>query len=439
MESSTSRDKYQWLEEEDEWKKVLSMLPHNLSRSAHKHGALLRRRGISTASDLLRLAFFYSLIDWSLRQVGLWATVLGICELSDVAILNRLRASRAWLGVLVMEMLGMRGIQMHTQTRVRLRIMDATVISLPGSCGTDWRLHLSVNLEQMSLDHVEITDYQGGEGFGNFPIEAEDILLADSAYGHPKSIEKPLLQGAKVVVREQWNTRPVYNQNGAQIDIIGWLHKTFPDGSSTPVEVPVWIPTSQGLRPMRMIACPLPPDKAEQARKRAYRRSTKKGHTPSPKNLYAAGFVILLTNLSTQEWSLDQVLELYRWRWQIEMYIKRLKSLLSIDHLRSKDPELVQTYLLTKLLAAMLIDQLRTGRIEQVPQLFDSPDRPLSVWLLDQSLIQLLTRWVIGDLPDLTLFDELLPSLTRYLCGSPRKRRQQLAIARSQLASLCVC
>lgn len=47
-------------------------------------------------------------------------------------------------------------------------------------------------------------------------------------------------------------------------------------------------------------------------------------------------------------------------RWQIECAFKRLKSLLDLDELRAFDSALAQTYLLAKLLGAILVDGLRT-------------------------------------------------------------------------------
>jgi hypothetical protein len=35
--------------------------------------------------------------------------------------------------------------------------------------------------------------------------------------------------------------------------------------------------------------------------------------------LWAAGFILVLTNLPPDRWSSQQVLELYRLRWQVEM------------------------------------------------------------------------------------------------------------------------
>jgi hypothetical protein len=63
--------------------------------SEHAEGALQRRRKVKHALDLLRMALLYAGCDWSLRMVGLWCNAVGIGNLSDVAVLPRLRKSRA--------------------------------------------------------------------------------------------------------------------------------------------------------------------------------------------------------------------------------------------------------------------------------------------------------------------------------------------------------
>lgn len=418
------------------WERVKQRLPGDLEQSAKKHKALLRSRKVRSADALLQLAFLYALPDWSLRQTALQATLLGICNISDVDLLRRLASLPAWLGALVVEMLQQKGIAFPAQAGVHLKILDASGISKPKSQGTDWRMHVSLDLGQMRIDQVVLTDAHGGEGFGNFSLSAQDIYLADSAYTRTRGLEKVLQAGAKFVTREQWNTLPVYSETGEKFDIIAWLHRTFPQGGTTPAETQVWLPTDQGMQPVRLVACPLPPKKAEEARQRARKKSRKKKHQPMEKNLYAAGFVILLTNLSAQQWSTAQVLELYRWRWQIELYFKRLKSLLELDRLRAQSDGLGQTYLLTKLLAAILVDRLRADIAQQVPDWFDDLDRPVSLWRLDAFLIQTLISWIIPELPSWQQVLDLLPLLDRYLCGTPRKRRQQLALARAQLAAL---
>lgn len=419
------------------WERVTQRLPGDLSQSAKQYHALMRCRGIRSAEALLKLAFLYALPDWSLRHTAMVATLLEICNISDVDLLRRLRDMDAWLGALVVQMLEQKGIPLPSQAAVRIKILDATVISKPKSRGTDWRLHLSLDLGQMRIDQVVLTDEHGGEGFGNFSLCPQDIYLADSGYTRTRGLENPLRVGAKFVTREQWNTMPVYTQTGEKVDIIAWLKQTFPQGKTTPAETQVWLPTPQGLQPVRLVACPLPAEKTEEARRRARKKSLKKKHQPMEKNLYAVGFVILLTNLPAPAWSTEQVLELYRWRWQIELYFKRLKSLLQIDRLRAQNAHLAQTYLLTKLLAAILVDSLRSEIMQQVPGFFDAEDRPISIWRLDSYLIQTLISWVIGELPSWQQFLDKLVLLGRYLCGSPRKRLHQLAFARARLAALC--
>ena len=72
---------------DEDWAEALSTIPVDLEETAQAAGALRRRRQIKTASDLLRLVLAYSVCDWSLRLVGLWACLQMIGSLSDVAVI----------------------------------------------------------------------------------------------------------------------------------------------------------------------------------------------------------------------------------------------------------------------------------------------------------------------------------------------------------------
>ena len=52
------------------------------------------------------------------------------------------------------------------------------------------------------------------------------------------------------------------------------------------------------------------------------------------------------------------VLELYRFRWQIELVFKRLKQLLRLGHLPHKDPVAAKSWILSKLVIALLLETL---------------------------------------------------------------------------------
>ena len=72
-----------------------------LMQSAHEAGALIRCRGVKSASVLLRLILAYACGDASLRRVGCWAARQDLCDLSAVAISLRLRTAVRWLGCLL--------------------------------------------------------------------------------------------------------------------------------------------------------------------------------------------------------------------------------------------------------------------------------------------------------------------------------------------------
>jgi hypothetical protein len=140
----------------------------------------------------------------------------------------------------------------------------------------------------------------------------------------------------------------------------------------------------------------------------------------------------LVSNLPAATWSAAQVVDLYRVRWQVELAIKRLKSLLQFDHLRTKEPELAQVYLLAKLVAAVWIDGQTTQHVAQQPDWWEDTTRPLSLWRWQQLWFESLRAVVRGSLNPAQLL-AALPRLARYLRDGPRQRTQQLAQTRHLL------
>ena len=407
-----------------DWENFQEKLGVDLESTAKETKAIQRKREISSAKDLLRLILFYATSDWSLRLVSAWALLNRVGDLSDVAILKRLRNSKAWIGKLVFLLMQKRVTTLKRLPGVRLRVVDATTINVPGSKGIDWRLHLSFDLGNLCLDGLEITDRHGGESLARFEAQNNEIWVADGAYPFTARMAPVLNAGAGLIVRINWRNVPVLGPDGQRFEIIPWL-KTL----STLSEKLIWMITPQGWFQFRLIASPIPSDKIEEARRRVRLRHQRKKRPLNENTLLAAGFVLLLTNLSAETWSGQLVLALYRMRWQIELYIKRLKSLLEFDHLRAKDPSVVQTYLLAKVLIALMVDELTMRVGLQYPDWFDSIDRPVSIYLMT-SLFHDALRLVIAGywVSSLKQFFHLMQ---RNLCDSPRSRPQQLAWVRA--------
>jgi hypothetical protein len=431
--------------EGEEWEQLIDKLPKNidLEESARRSGALRRRRKVKRASDLLRMVMAYVACDWSLKMVGIWSVIQGMGDLSAVAVRQRLRGCEKWMGVLVGAVLQAHlldvkygeGIErMEYQEEVRIRLMDATCISEPGSSGTDWRLHLSLDVGNLCIEDFEITDCHGGESFARFPSQAGDIRIGDRGYAYAKSLGPVLEENEGLVVRIGWQNLPLEDTNGQRIDLIRCLRQL----KETTGEWEVFLQTPQGRFQLRLVVGALPQAAADKARHRIRKIYQKKGKTPDQRTLYAAGFVMLVTNLPISSWSIHTLLKIYRVRWQVELLFKRMKSILHLDNLRAFDSALAKTYLLGKLLVAVLADQfIHTVRACLLAG-FTNPRRPISPWLLTVLFSNWLTHAVRGQIA-LPLILASLPSLERFLCNTPRKRPSQLVQALAFLADFSGC
>ena len=96
---------------------------------------------------------------------------------------------------------------------------------------------------------------------------------------------------------------------------------------------------------------------AAKARVRVQRESQRNGVEMQPQTLEAANYVFVFTTLAGAV-SAQQVLDVYRLRWQVELEFKRLKSLVNIGHLKKHDAQAARSWLQGKLLVALLMSAL---------------------------------------------------------------------------------
>ena len=109
---------------------------------------------------------------------------------------------------------------------------------------------------------------------------------------------------------------------------------------------------------MRLVIIKKPPAAAVKARAKARRASQKNQRRTDPRTLAGADYVILLTSLKREEFPINLIAALYRLRWQIELAIKRLKSILHIDRLPAKNLQLARAWLYAHLLLALILDEI---------------------------------------------------------------------------------
>ena len=91
---------------------------------------------------------------------------------------------------------------------------------------------------------------------------------------------------------------------------------------------------------------PLPEHKAREARRQARHKAKLKGRSVNKLTRLLCGWTLILSSVLSPILDTTTVAVLYRSRWQVELLIKRLKSLIKIDQLRArKDGQLAELYL----------------------------------------------------------------------------------------------
>jgi hypothetical protein len=415
-------------ETETQLKHALSRLSPeiDLEASARYSGALRRKRVIQSAQNLLKLVLVYALTDYSLRMVGLWGTVMDWGSLCKSGVRKRLRQCQGWLGMLIVGVLQAGKLSLPKHAGLRVRLFDASSVSQPGSHKIDWRLHLGFDLSAGRMTDIQLTDGHQGESLTRWQFQINEICLADRCYGVPRGLGVLLGAAAFFVIRIGWQNLPLQDSQGRAFSLPNWLKVQSSDPATAPAQVAVWVNTPQGRFPVRVVARAIPPEKAQKIRKQLCAEAKHKKSKIDERTLLAAGYVMVVSNLPELGWTPAEILTLYRFRWQIELVFKRLKSLLAFDHLRATDPQLAQVYLLTKVLIALLLGETQWRLALAAPPSFYDPQHPLSLWRFSQLALAAFRQSACGSLT----WDKIiqhLPQLDRYLCDEPRRRQKQLA------------
>lgn len=340
-----------------------------LERSARETKAFLRPREIDRAEDLLRLILAYCLGGKGLRLTTAWASAMGLVDISNVALLYRLRQCGDWLCFLIGRLLS-RAAPEAAQGRL-IRLIDATTVPKAGAHaktqGRLWRIHSAFDLPHERFGHFELTDETGGERLDRIPVVAGEIRIGDRAYLQPDRMAAVIEAGADILIRANWKNARWIDDRGRPLDLLACLRKAAAVGR---LDRPICV-ARKGAAPLalRLVAVRKPPELAAAARRKARQEAKRRGHQISQKTLAAADWIILVTSLAPQAFTTDDILQLYRLRWRIELAFKRLKSLIGLKGPPGTDERSARPYILAHLLVMLLLEPL-------VDALEDSPRRP---------------------------------------------------------------
>ena len=337
-----------------EWDVVLRVLPGEWASQARELDALRRGRVIADAETLLRVLLVHLAGGCSLKETVLRAEEAGWCSISSVALFKRLRASEQWLRWLAEQFWRERGTGLDVPGR-RLRVVDATIISEEGPTGSQWRVHYAINLATLQCDFYELTDVRGGETFRRLPVVAGDVVLGDRGYARAPGIGYVVGAGGDVLVRWHVQSLPLYKANGKRLSLGSHVRRLR---IGTIGDWPAFVQGPDGPIPGRLIAIKRSKAEAERVRLRMRRRARHNKQEVSDRALELAGYLLLWTTLPQRAYPAKFVLKMYRWRWQIELAIKRMKSIMALGQLPKRTDASSRAWLHGKLFVALLVERL---------------------------------------------------------------------------------
>lgn len=357
----------------DQFDELLRRLPAglDLDQLARRTKAIERQRELTSGTDLLRLALARGPCGLSLSQTAAWAAMLGLARMSDPAVKKRLDKAVEFLNAVMDCQLA----EKAPGTAVRwpgrsLRNADGSCFREPGSQTTSWRLHAVYDIGRGGFSHLELTDQHGAETIERGAPLPGEIRIGDRYFARAPSLHRFRQQSANqadFIVRVRWNAFSLIGPDGSDFDLISHLGTRPADMMAHEAMVQARLGPLDPPLPLRLIIRRKTPQATEAARKKLHREASRKQKALDPRSLVAAEFMILATSLPAEGYPAEEVLAVYRLRWQIELAFKRLKSLLHMDRLPTHTARASRSWLTAHLIMALLCDDLSQEFLDSSP------------------------------------------------------------------------
>ena len=341
----------------EKWdKKILPFLPESLDGLARKTGAVQRKRGIRSASDLLKMLFLYACSNISFRILAAAAYTLGISDISDTAWRKHFSKSSSFLYEILASLLPSffpeAGLPASGKN---VLLVDASTVCQDGKKHEQQRIHMCYSLNQDCMYEVKVTDKHTAESLTHFSIKKDDLVMADAGYGTAHNYIYAQEQQADVILRITPKNFCLYDADGNKIPLINLL-KEAEKKQEKMLDIFGFCKYREKTAFVRVIAGKLTGKQSEKARKRKKKTALRKRQEITDDTLFCAGWVVVITSLGI-EYCGEEILHLYRSRWQVELLFKRFKQNFSITTLKAGSTKYAETEVLLWLVIWAMSEQ----------------------------------------------------------------------------------
>jgi hypothetical protein len=171
--------------------------------------------------------------------------------------------------------------------------------------------------------------------------------------------------------------------------------------------------------PVRLVFQRLPPGIVEERRRKAKAKARRQGKTCSKRHLVLLEWALFITNVPAQWLTIEQLLKVYRVRWQAELVFKLWKSQVRLDKIGAWSRERVLCQLYGRLLALVLFQwMIAPYRFTQHYEL--SPVKAFHV--MRRYALRLLEAIAQGWHTVALILKQIAEDFLRFALRNPRKK-----------------
>ena len=336
---------------------ILKQLPEDYKKACWETKAMQRKKGIQDEEQLFKLCLYYA-YDKSLIDTEIYAKSFLSINITDVGFMKRFVRCNEWFkwinSRLIEERLPLYNISEKLKEK-RVKAIDASNILSKGAVKQTWRLHYAFELFSMSTAEFHITPETVGETLENFTLQPNDLVIADRAYATITGIKHCLKTGADFIMRLRNNAFTLYDETGSKIKLTEDILQNIEEGCFD--KIIYYKSDNNTLNPLRLCAVKKSEEEIAYEQAELRKKESKKQIIISDDTKLSHNYFFVVTSLN-EEFTGEEILKIYRLRWQVEILFKRYKSILNMGSLPTKSAESSEAWLNCKMLIALLIEKM---------------------------------------------------------------------------------